>query len=68
MKWATRSHLHIDRTACAWLIRREIDPEAEFVFVDDVDDIPADATPFDIRGAARVAAEQGSAAGDPAAV
>jgi hypothetical protein len=51
MKWATRSHLHIDRTACAWLIRREIDPEAEFVFVDDVDDIPADATPFDIRGA-----------------
>jgi hypothetical protein len=51
MKWATRSHLHIDRTACAWLVRREIDPEAEFVFVDDLDDIPPDATAFDVLGA-----------------
>jgi len=50
MKWATRSHLHIDRTACAWLIRRTIDPDAEFVFVDDPDEIPADATPFDVPG------------------
>jgi len=50
MKWATRSHLHIDRTACAWLIRRNIDPDAEFVFVDDPDEIPADATPFDVPG------------------
>ena len=51
MKWATRSHLHIDRTACAWLVRREIDPEAEFVFVDDLDDIPPNATAFDMLGA-----------------
>jgi len=50
MKWATRSHLHIDRTACAWLIRRAIDPDAEFVFVDDPDEIPSDATPFDVPG------------------
>ena len=50
MKWATRSHLHIDRTACAWLIRRTIDPDAEFVFVDDPDEIPSDATPFDVPG------------------
>lgn len=50
MKWATRSHLHIDRTACAWLIRRDIDPDAEFVFVDDPDEIPSDATPFDVPG------------------
>ncbi len=50
MKWATRSHIHIDRTACAWLIRRYLDPEAEFVFVDDPDDIPADATGFDVPG------------------
>ena len=28
MKWATRRHCHIDRAACAWLIRRFIDAEA----------------------------------------
>jgi len=50
VKWATRSHIHIDRTACAWLIRRFIDEQAEFIFVDDPDDVPADATPFDIPG------------------
>ena len=50
MKWATRAHCHIDRTACAWLIRRFIDPEPEFVFVDDPDEVPDDATPFDMRG------------------
>ena len=50
MRWATRRHCHIDRAACAWLIRRFIDAEAEFVFVDDASDIPADATPFDMRG------------------
>jgi hypothetical protein len=32
------------------LIRRSIDPEAEFVFVDDPDEVPDDATPFDVRG------------------
>ena len=35
MKWATRANIHIDRAACAWLIRRHIDPDAEFVFVTD---------------------------------
>jgi hypothetical protein len=50
MIWATRRHVHIDRTACAWLIRRYVDPDAEFVFVDDPDEVPADATPFDMRG------------------
>jgi hypothetical protein len=50
MRWATRRHCHVDRAACAWLIRRFIDPEAEFVFVDDADEVPADATPFDMRG------------------
>jgi hypothetical protein len=50
MRWATRAHCHVDRTACAWLIRRFIDGDAEFVFVDDPDDVPADATPFDMRG------------------
>jgi hypothetical protein len=40
----------VDRAACAWLIRRWLDPDAEFVFVDDPDEVPADATGFDIRG------------------
>jgi hypothetical protein len=50
VKWATRTNCHIDRVACAWLIRRFIDPQAEFLFVDDADEVPADATPFDMRG------------------
>ena len=33
MKWVTRSHVHVDRVACPWLILRFIDNEAEFVFV-----------------------------------
>ena len=51
MRWATRSGCHIDRAACGWLIRRFLDPVAEFVFVEDPDDVPDDATPFDMRGA-----------------
>lgn len=50
MRWATRAGVHIDRAACAWLIRRFVDPDAGFVFVDDVTHVPPDATPFDIRG------------------
>lgn len=50
MKWATRPGCHIDRASSSWLIRRFLDPDAEFVFVDDPDDVPADATPFDMRG------------------
>ena len=49
MRWATRRHCHIDRAACAWLIRRFIDQDAEFLFVDDADEVPDDATPFDMR-------------------
>ena len=33
MKWVTRSHVHVDRVACPWLIARFIDSEAEFLFV-----------------------------------
>ena len=33
MKWVTRSHVHVDRVACPWLILRFVDSEAEFVFV-----------------------------------
>jgi hypothetical protein len=33
MKWITRSHVHVDRVACPWLITRFIDSQAEFLFV-----------------------------------
>ena len=33
MKWVTRLYVHVDRTACPWLIRRFVDPKAEFLFV-----------------------------------
>ncbi len=33
MLWITRSHVHVDRVACPWLIKRFIDSEAEFLFV-----------------------------------
>ena len=33
MIWVTRSHVHVDRVACPWLISRFIDSEAEFIFV-----------------------------------
>ena len=33
MKWVTRSHVHVDRVACPWLITRFVDSEAEFLFV-----------------------------------
>jgi hypothetical protein len=52
MRWATRAGIHIDRAACAWLIRRFVDPHAEFIFVSDPREVPADATPFDMRGVA----------------
>ena len=50
MKWVTRSGCHVDRAGCAWLIRRFVDPDAVFAFVDDPDEVPDDATPFDMRG------------------
>lgn len=33
MKWITRENANVDRIACPWLIRRFIDPDAEFLFV-----------------------------------
>ena len=50
MRWATRRHCHVDRASCAWLISRRVDSDAVFVFVDDPDEVPPDATPFDMRG------------------
>jgi hypothetical protein len=55
MKWITRSHVHVDRVACPWLIMRFIDSDAEFLFVpkSKVLDIALkqDAIAFDTPGA-----------------
>lgn len=48
-KWVTRPRPHIDRIASAWLIRRFIDPQAEFVFAPPAE-FPKDAIPFDAPG------------------
>lgn len=50
MRWSTRRNIHVDRAASAWLITRFVDDDAEFVYVDDLDDVPADATAFDFVG------------------
>ena len=49
--WATREHLWIDRVACAWLIRRFIDPKARFLWLKRVTDCPRRAVGFDFDGA-----------------
>jgi hypothetical protein len=33
MKWITREHVKVDRVACPWLIKKFVDPQAEFYFV-----------------------------------
>jgi hypothetical protein len=54
MKWVTRSHVHVDRVACPWLITRFVDNTAEFLFVpkSDVERIAKEtgAIPFDVPG------------------
>ncbi len=54
MKWVTREDAKVDRVACPWLVRRFVDPDAEFLYV------PADqvltvarrdgAIPYDVPG------------------
>jgi hypothetical protein len=55
MKWVTREHVKVDRVACPWLIKKFVDPDAEFLFVpaERVDEVAAreGATPFDTAGA-----------------
>jgi hypothetical protein len=54
MKWVTRSHVHVDRVACPWLITRFIDSEAEFLFVpkSEIESVVKEtgAIPFDAPG------------------
>ena len=55
MRWATRTGVHVDRAASAWLIRRFIDPDAEIIYVptDQVLDVAQreEAHGFDTPGA-----------------
>jgi hypothetical protein len=54
MKWVTRERVKVDRVACPWLIRKFIDPQAEFLFVpeDKVMEVAKReaATPYDVKG------------------
>jgi hypothetical protein len=54
MKWITRERVKVDRVACPWLIRKFVDPEAEFLFVDrdrvlEIAEAEG-AIPFDVEG------------------
>jgi hypothetical protein len=51
VKWVTWEEVGVDRIGCAWLLRRFVDPEAEFQFVPrGQSPLPPDAEPFDIPG------------------
>lgn len=50
MKWVTWERVGVDRMACAWLIRRFVDPHAEFLFISVGQSLPEGAEPFDIPG------------------
>lgn len=51
MKWLTWEHVGVDRMGSAWLIKRFIDPQAEFVFIPAAHKpLPENAEPFDIPG------------------
>jgi hypothetical protein len=54
MKWITREKVKVDRVACPWLIRKFVDPQAEFIFVPAGQVVAKSrelgATPYDIEG------------------
>ena len=54
MKWITREKVKVDRVACPWLIKKFVDPQAEFLFVpaEKVMEVAAreGAIPFDVKG------------------
>jgi len=63
MKWVTREHVHVDRVACPWLIKRFVDADAEFIFAprDEVMNVAQreGAIPFDARGQAELDHHEG---------
>lgn len=63
MKWVTREHVHVDRVACPWLIKRFVDADAEFIFAprDEVMNVAQreGAIPFDAMGQAELDHHEG---------
>lgn len=52
MRWVTRHDAHVDRIACPWLIKRFVDPDADFVYVASAEVARhTDAIPYDVQGA-----------------
>jgi hypothetical protein len=53
MKWITRSGVKVDRVACPWLIKKFVDPQAEFLFVPSADVMriaeETGAIPYDVK-------------------
>jgi hypothetical protein len=51
MRWITRENVSVDRVACPWLIKRFVDPDAEFLFVPEAELLATaarqGATPYD---------------------
>jgi hypothetical protein len=58
MKWVTREKVKVDRVACPWLIKKFIDPQAEFLFVPAAEVLAVaereKAIPYDVAGARTV--------------
>lgn len=54
MKWITREKVKVDRVACPWLIRKFVDPKAEFIYVPSdkvmTEAKRLDAIPYDVQG------------------
>ncbi len=50
MRYYTRRRPHVDRCASAWLLKRFVDPKADFAFVEEGGQLPG-AIPFDMSGA-----------------
>lgn len=63
MKWVTREHVHVDRVACPWLIKKFVDPDAEFLFVPPAEVMNVaqrqGAIPYDARGQAELDHQEG---------
>ncbi len=54
MQWITRQHVKVDRVACPWLIKKFVDPRAEFLFLPADEVLPTaqrtGAIPYDVKG------------------
>jgi len=65
MKWVTRKNASVDRIACPWLIKRFIDPDAEFLYVPAAEVLAVaqreEAHPYDVGGSSWATSTAGAA-------